>query len=90
MTGLSPLNLEFGGAEVEQPRRRSPFPPLKVDRAQPGTDEGDPALPKNRAKMNGRCLVDLSVSLGLTAPFTQGSLCTVRGRNCSSELVCFL
>ena len=43
-----------------------------------------------RAKMNGRCLVDPSVSPGLTAPFTQGSLCTVRSRNCSSEPICFL
>ena len=43
-----------------------------------------------RAKMNGRCLVDPSVSPGLTTPFTQGSLCTVRSRNCSSEPICFL
>ena len=35
------------------PAGRSPSPTGKVDRAQPGTDEGDPALPKNRAKMNG-------------------------------------
>ena len=43
-----------------------------------------------RAKMNGRCLIDPSVSPGLTTPFTQGSLCTVRSRNCSSEPICFL
>ena len=43
-----------------------------------------------RAKMNGRCLVDPSVNPGLTTPFTQGSLCTVRSRNCSSKPICFL
>ena len=43
-----------------------------------------------RAKLNGRCLDDPSVSPGLTTPFTQGSLCTVRSRNCSSEPICFL
>ena len=43
------------GIKIQErnPRRRKPSPPGKVDRAQPGTDEGDPARPKNRAKMNG-------------------------------------
>ena len=36
MTGLSPLNLEFGGAEVEQPPPEVAFP----------SGEGGPAKPR--------------------------------------------
>ena len=36
------------------PRRRSPSPTGKVAGPMALTDEGNPALPKNRAKMNGR------------------------------------
>ena len=90
MTGLSPSNWNLAEPKSSSPRRRSPSPTGKVDRAQPGTDEGGPSPHEEPGRMNRRCLVDPSVSLGLTAPFTQGSLCTVRGRKCSSELVCFL
>ena len=41
-------------SKSSSPRRRSPSPTGKVDRAQPGTDEGESALPKNRAGMNGK------------------------------------